>query len=224
MGNFHSNSGRFEPPGSRSVAAFVYEYDKLASELRAEMRKASESTEALKLLKPADIPLRPKFSVCAICASYVDISAYPWERTNDDLRARRGSAGDADTVHSDTTASSSGGRRTNHGIRLRACQHVFCGACLAGSIYRNLNVAFNPSAYGTLLAPAPVGLGGGAAFPMGCPTCTTKPTSELAEIDDATARLVLGAGNMDEWNQARFAWTQDIAYLLDERRRSMGFS
>jgi hypothetical protein len=45
----------------------------------------------------------------------------------------------------------------------------------------------------------------------------------MVEIEDSTARLVLGDDNMDEWNQARFMWTPDIMYLLtDERRRSTG--
>lgn len=34
-------SGKFEPPGARSVADFVYEYDKIAAELRSEVRKAA---------------------------------------------------------------------------------------------------------------------------------------------------------------------------------------
>jgi hypothetical protein len=35
-------SGKFQPPGAVSIASFVYEYDKLAAELRAEVRKPSK--------------------------------------------------------------------------------------------------------------------------------------------------------------------------------------
>jgi len=35
-------SGRFEPPGAKSVASFVREYDKIAAELRVEIHKAAE--------------------------------------------------------------------------------------------------------------------------------------------------------------------------------------
>jgi len=115
-------------------------------------------------------------------------------------------------------------KRKNRGIELKPCHHTFCGSCLAGSIYRNLGVSFNPLTYGTTLAPSPEGpMGGKTKFPMGCPACKMKPDEGVVEIGDTTARLVLGDDNMDEWNQARFMWTQDIMYLLaDERWKSRG--
>lgn len=100
-----------------------------------------------------------------------------------------------------------------HGIELNPCRHVFCGACLAQSIYRNLNVPFDPTTYGTKLAPAPgAQRGGKTEFPMGCPTCQIKPGEKMIEISDMTARLVLGDGNMEEWNHARFMSTLNIIY------------
>jgi len=99
------------------------------------------------------------------------------------------------------------------GIALKPCQHVFCGACLAQSIYRNLRVSFDPSTYGTKLTPAQASpLGTKLEFPMGCPTCQVKPGEKMVEIGDITARLVLGDGNMDEWNNARFMSTMDIIH------------
>ena len=39
-----------------------------------------------------------------------------------------------------------------------------------------------------------------------------KPGEQMVEIGDMTARLVLGDGNMDEWNHARFLSTMNIIY------------
>ncbi|KAJ7847702.1 hypothetical protein B0H14DRAFT_2769281 [Mycena olivaceomarginata] len=39
---------------------------------------------------------------------------------------------------------------------------------------------------------------------MSCPICQVEKGAKSREINDATARLVLGESNMDEWNQARF--------------------
>ena len=41
-----------------------------------------------------------------------------------------------------------------------------------------------------------------------------KPGEQLVEIGDNTAQLVLGGGNMDEWNHARFMSTMNIIYWL----------
>jgi hypothetical protein len=38
----------------------------------------------------------------------------------------------------------------------------------------------------------------------------------MVEIGDMAARLVLGDGNMDEWNHARYISTLDIIYWSDE--------
>ena len=37
----------------------------------------------------------------------------------------------------------------------------------------------------------------------------------MVEITDMTARLVLGDGNMDEWNHARYLSTLNIIYWFD---------
>jgi hypothetical protein len=42
--------------------------------------------------------------------------------------------------------------------------------------------------------------------------CPVKPGEELVEIGDATAQLILGEGNMEEWNHARFLTGLDIMY------------
>ncbi|KAJ7627656.1 hypothetical protein DFH06DRAFT_1227789 [Mycena polygramma] len=99
-----------------------------------------------------------------------------------------------------------------YGLVLKPCGHVFCGACLAQTIYQNLNMAFDRATYGTKLpsyAPDVV-CPDRPEFPISCPVCHTKKHGkqrELREIDDTTARLVLGESNMDEWNHARFLST-----------------
>jgi hypothetical protein len=42
--------------------------------------------------------------------------------------------------------------------------------------------------------------------------CEVKPGKKMVEIGDMTARLVLGDGNLDEWNRARFLLTRTILY------------
>jgi hypothetical protein len=42
--------------------------------------------------------------------------------------------------------------------------------------------------------------------------CPVMPREQLVEISDQTAQLVLGEGNMEEWNDARFMLTLDIMY------------
>ncbi|KAJ7770584.1 hypothetical protein B0H16DRAFT_217558 [Mycena metata] len=100
-----------------------------------------------------------------------------------------------------------------HGIQLASCKHHFCGACLAQAIYHNLNVAFDPATYGTVLpVPAAAAPGGRAQFPISCPTCQVKPGEQPVEISDMTARLVLGEGNMAGWDHARFLSTLNLLY------------
>ena len=42
--------------------------------------------------------------------------------------------------------------------------------------------------------------------------CPVNPEEELVEISDQTAQLVLGEGNMEEWNHARFTLSLNIMY------------
>ncbi|KAJ7800311.1 hypothetical protein B0H14DRAFT_2900252 [Mycena olivaceomarginata] len=51
---------------------------------------------------------------------------------------------------------------------------------------------------------------------MSCPICQVKKGAKSREINDATARLVLGESNMDEWNQARFWSTLSLLHCLHE--------
>ncbi|KAJ7910691.1 hypothetical protein B0H13DRAFT_2011941, partial [Mycena leptocephala] len=76
-----------------------------------------------------------------------------------------------------------------YGIALKPCDHVFCGVCLAQAIYHSLNMAFDSATYGTKLPSY------------------THDTLGPGRPGDATARMVLGESNMDEWNHARFLWT-----------------
>lgn len=45
-------------------------------------------------------------------------------------------------------------------------------------------------------------------------SCQVKPGQKPPEIGDMMARLVLGDGNMDEWNRARFLSTRTIVDWL----------
>ncbi|KAJ7190955.1 hypothetical protein GGX14DRAFT_482314, partial [Mycena pura] len=73
-------------------------------------------------------------------------------------------------------------------------------------------MAFDPAMYGnTLPSYTPDAPGFGYPdFPVSCPTCQAICQAKipqgmrLPEISDATARMVLGDANMDEWLQARF--------------------
>jgi len=85
-------------------------------------------------------------------------------------------------------------------------------------MYRNLNIPFDPANYGTKLRPSlsrPTAAR--TEFPMGCPECPVKPGEELVEISDQTAQLVLGEGNMEEWNDARFMLSLNIMYCPYKR-------
>jgi hypothetical protein len=42
--------------------------------------------------------------------------------------------------------------------------------------------------------------------------CEVKPGKKMIEIGDMTARLVLGDGNLDEWNRARLLSKRTILY------------
>jgi len=211
--NFMNNKGKFEQPGIRAVAAFVTEYDKAfdprwsavkIAELRAERaeRNAAQAPAA---------PVKHKGPKCAICKSCVGITVNPWQRTRGDVLTANMDDSDTDSEVDDTVKEIKRSKPVKHGLELQPCRHVVCGPCLAQSIYRNLNVRFDPSMYGTKLPPTPVApLGAKLRFPMGCPGCQVYRGCKMPEIKDMTARLVLGECNMEEWNRARYLSTRTI--------------
>ncbi|KAJ7641848.1 hypothetical protein FB45DRAFT_1022573 [Roridomyces roridus] len=105
-----------------------------------------------------------------------------------------------------------------YGISLDPCNHVFCGACLAESIYHSLNMAFDLTTYGAKLpvyAPDHLHGFGKPEFPIMCPTCLFKRRQTMrppTQITDTMARLVLGAPNMDEWNHGRLLQTLNLVH------------
>ncbi|KAJ7437373.1 hypothetical protein B0H11DRAFT_629269 [Mycena galericulata] len=74
-------------------------------------------------------------------------------------------------------------------------------------------MAFDPAAYGSKLPSyVPDSPGLGREFPIPCPTCQVKKGMKPIHISDATARLVLGEPNMNEWNYARFLHTLNVIH------------
>ncbi|KAJ7039872.1 hypothetical protein C8F04DRAFT_1085181 [Mycena alexandri] len=136
---------------------------------------------------------KPKSLSCALCSSHCFICPNPWQRTRSDIMVSK-------LVEIDRP------KPVPYGIVLDPCDHSFCGPCLAQAIYHNLNLAFDPTTYGTRLPSYPLDAlsVGRPEFPIGCPRCQVSPDARPMEISDATARLVLGESNMTEWNHARF--------------------
>ncbi|KAJ7054348.1 hypothetical protein C8F01DRAFT_487746 [Mycena amicta] len=132
---------------------------------------------------------------CAICANYCYVCPNPWQRTRSKIMASR-------------LAEQRPKLMIPYGIALHPCSHVFCGACLAQSIYHSLNLAFDPELYGMKLPSYILDLPDleSPEFPISCPRCRLKmrPGARKLEINDATASLVLGDTNLEEWNHARF--------------------
>ncbi|KAJ7484675.1 hypothetical protein FB451DRAFT_1393200 [Mycena latifolia] len=223
MGNCMSNSGNFEPPGSAAMKRFTDAYDEQtdpvklalkAAEARAAAAEKRASAEGVATVKP-----KPKGPRCSVCFKHCQISINPWQRTKTDLMVAEISD-DSDSEAEDANGIAVEGRRPKeprrqvvHGIQLTSCKHYFCGACLAQAIYHRLNIAFDPTTYGTVLkSPAVATPGRRADFPVSCPTCQVKPGEQPVEISDMTARLVLGDSNMDEWNHARFLSSLNLIY------------
>ncbi|KAJ6499588.1 hypothetical protein C8R47DRAFT_294488 [Mycena vitilis] len=133
---------------------------------------------------------------CVLCFDHCFVCPNPWQRTRSDFMVSK-------------AANIGYQKPVPYGLVLQPCGHVFCGACLAQAIYQSLNMAFDRATYGTKLpsyAPDVVGPDR-PEFPISCPVCHTRKHGkqrEMREIDDTTARLVLGELNMDEWNHARF--------------------
>ncbi|KAJ7136092.1 hypothetical protein C8R44DRAFT_769668 [Mycena epipterygia] len=235
--NFMNNEGRFEQPGARALQDFINVYnqqlesDRLAQAVRAanaRVREAEElareaeqraeqaerpSAEEITRLFPETVfseavthPVEPEPTpgspTCAICRSNCQICPNPWQRTRSDIMVSK-------VTHISRP------KAAPYGIALNPCNHVFCGACLAQAIYHRLNMAFDPVTYGRKLpsyAPDVLSLGR-PEFPISCPICQAKmPVEKPIEISDATAQLVLGEPNMDEWNHARFFLTLNLIY------------
>jgi len=215
MGNCISNSGKFEPPGSSLVNDFVIQYDRhtdprwLAVKAAEDRADAAERARAAAVQAQAPpVPAKPKGPKCSICKNYINLTVNPWQSTRIDLMTANMPDDEDDEPAAEPRA-----KPPKRGVEVQPCKHTFCGACLAQAIYRNLNVPFDPSTYGTKLhttPPAP--LGGKINFPMGCPSCQVKPGEQMVELGDMLAKLVLGEGNMDEWQHARYVSTLDIIY------------
>ncbi|KAJ7143328.1 hypothetical protein C8R43DRAFT_572418 [Mycena crocata] len=231
---FMNNEGKFEQPGARALQDFINVYDQqLESERVVQAVKAAEKrvreaeeqareaeqraviaergsvetvtrerlfpeTLSSGIVTPPDMPgPSPGMPVCAICLAYCHICPNPWQRTRSDLMVSK-----VTDVHRP--------KPVPYGIALIPCNHVFCGACLAQTIYHSLDMAFDPATYGDKLPSYTLnepGLGR-PEFPVFCPTCRSKTT----QISDTTARLVLGEKNMNEWAHARFLSTLNLIY------------
>ncbi|KAJ7851702.1 hypothetical protein B0H13DRAFT_2284492 [Mycena leptocephala] len=195
MGNCISNKEMDLP--FLIVKQYIEEFDKQtdpvklalqAAEARALTAEACALTAETALKKP-----KPGGPACSICFKHCKISVNPWLYTKNDSM-----------VIPDSDDEGPPRKQVTHGIQL-ACQHCFCGKCLAQAIYRRLNIAFDRSTYGTVLdAPVAAVPGLRAEFPILCPTCQVKPGVQPVEISDLTAQLVLGEPNIKEWNHARY--------------------
>ncbi|KAJ7660038.1 hypothetical protein B0H17DRAFT_1095457 [Mycena rosella] len=233
---FLNNEGQFEQPGARALQDFINVYnqqleaERLAQTVRAaekrvqmaeqQAREAEERadraerpsaeevtrerlfpetilSEAGAAAEPPKPDSRPGSKTCAICSGVCHICPNPWQRTRSDRMVSK----------VPTTV-------VSYGTMLWPCNHVFCGACLAQTIYHSLNMAFDPTTYGTVLprydSDTP-GIGP-AEFPISCPRCPVKPGGKFLEIGDTAARLVLGEPNMEEWKYARFLSLLNIIY------------
>lgn len=219
-----SNSGNFEPPGTRALEEFKKAYDdqtdpvKLAlrvAEARAVAAEKRASTVGIPAVKPKE-----KGPKCSVCFKHCQISVNPWQRTKSDRMVAEISDDSDSDANGIAEVGVDGPRRKRaprreviHGIQLTSCKHYFCGACLAKAIYNRLNITFDPATYGTVMsATTAVTPGLRPEFPISCPTCQVKPGENPVEISDMTARLVLGEANMEDWNNARFMSTLNLIY------------
>ncbi|KAJ6571824.1 hypothetical protein B0H19DRAFT_669789 [Mycena capillaripes] len=226
MGNCMSNTGNFEPPGSQALQSYIAQHEAQTDPVKVALRRAQERARAAEKRVSAENvvpvkPVKPKGPKCSVCFKHCQISVNPWQRTRSDRMVAEISD-DSDDESDEVAEVPVDGERPPrmprkqviHGIQLASCKHYFCGGCLAQAIYNRLNISFDPARdYGTVLrAPAAATPGRRAEFPISCPTCQVKPGEEPIEISDMTARLVLGEGNMDEWNHARFLSTLNLIY------------
>ncbi|KAJ7800312.1 hypothetical protein B0H14DRAFT_2900256, partial [Mycena olivaceomarginata] len=120
----------------------------LASELTFESSVSGETVTPrrqrlfAKRVTPPTQPVprvpEPGSLTCSICLKRCIVCSNPWQRTRSDLMVSK--LADIDHL-----------KPVPHGIALKFCDHVFCGACLAQAIYHSLNMAFDPATYGTEL-------------------------------------------------------------------------
>ncbi|KAL7409036.1 hypothetical protein BDY24DRAFT_242911 [Mrakia frigida] len=230
MGNCVSNSGAFEPPGSKAVAEFIQQHERETDPRWIAVRIAEERAKAAGGAgggggMMTEQPKKPKGPLCSICRGVVVVGVNPWQRTKSDKFVLdladsddEGEGGQPESSAAVTQRRAAKLKKLDrHGIALQPCKHVFCGACLSDAICRNLRTPFDPSTYGekagtSSTSPTTLQNAGRMEFPMGCPTCQVKPGEAIVEISDMTARLVLGEPNMDPWNHARFLSTLNLIY------------
>ncbi|KAJ7143327.1 hypothetical protein C8R43DRAFT_1130754 [Mycena crocata] len=229
MGNCMSNSGNFEPPGSQAMKEFMKEYDDRTDPVKLALKAAEARVLAAEKRASADagapaVKAKPKGPKCSVCFKHCQISVNPWQRTKSDrMVAEISDVSDSDDDEDENSIAEipvAGPRpkraprkQVIHGIQLASCKHYFCGPCLAQAIYHSLNIAFDPTTYGTVLKSPPTATPGKrAVFPISCPTCQVKPGENPVEISDMTARLCLGESNMDEWAHARFLSSLNLIY------------
>ncbi|KAJ7749330.1 hypothetical protein DFH07DRAFT_829339 [Mycena maculata] len=224
MGNCMSNAGSFEPPGSDAMKKYMEAYDEQTDPVKLALKREkarAEAAEKRNSAEPGKLPTRPKGPKCSVCFKHCQVSTNPWQNTKTDrmiaeLSDDSDEEEDADGIAEvpvDGPRKRAPRKEVIHGIQLASCKHYFCGSCLAQAIYHRLNIAFDPTTYGTVIkAPAVATPGKRVDFPISCPTCQVKPGEEPVQISDLTAQLVLGASNMDEWNHARFLSTLNLIY------------
>ncbi|CAK5272241.1 unnamed protein product [Mycena citricolor] len=84
-------------------------------------------------------------------------------------------------------------------------------ACFSSSIFRHLNVIFNPRAYGTVMGPMEMsepGLKANFVRAELCPGC--PPGKRASRISRNIAEIVLGPDNMQDWDFAEHLASMDI--------------
>ncbi|KAJ7236212.1 hypothetical protein C8J57DRAFT_1377036 [Mycena rebaudengoi] len=222
--NFMSNKGKFEAPWEKAMNQFVAEHNALTDPVQIQLRVATKHAKDLERRasmsgEAPPAPPKPKGPKCSVCFDHCQISINPWQFTKSRLMVAEILDDDEDEngiteIPADGQArpGRTPRRAVPYGIQLQACKHYFCGACLTAAIYHSLNIAFDPTTYGTKVPSFPAAQGRRAEFPISCPTCQVKTGEQPVEISDMTAKLVLGESNMDEWNHARFLSTLNLLY------------
>ncbi|KAF8189942.1 hypothetical protein K438DRAFT_937416 [Mycena galopus ATCC 62051] len=112
--------------------------------------------------KPVPPVRKSESSTCSVCSARCLACPNPWQRTRSDLMV----------------AEINRPKPVPYGITLKPCDHVFCGACLAQTIYHCLDMAFDSATYGTKLPSyAHDGLDPGRPdFPVLCPVWLLAPS------------------------------------------------
>ncbi|CAK5272939.1 unnamed protein product [Mycena citricolor] len=129
---------------------------------------------------------------CGICLRDMQLSSTPWQAAKDQLHIPRR-------------------ERILYGLYFKSCKHAFCGACFSSSIFRHLNVIFNPRVYGTVMGPMEMsepGLKANFVRAELCPGC--PPGKRASRISRNIAEIVLGPDNMQDWDFAEHLASMDI--------------